>query len=84
MLKEWLLIKKKKVRSVRKLVKKVKFDFLREGNIGCCHIEADCNTVEDLKEALEFAQEASQLIPPIGITVNQKKQIVNDCVNNMP
>lgn len=47
------------------LVKKVQFDFLREGHIGCIHVEANCKTKEELKEALDFAKEASKLIPPI-------------------
>lgn len=50
--------------SQSKLIKKVQFDFLRAGNVGCIHVEANCKTVEDLKEALEFAKEASKLIPP--------------------
>ena len=39
----------------RKLIKNVRFDFLREGHIGCINIEVDCETIEDLKEAVEFA-----------------------------
>lgn len=54
-----------------KLVKKVQFDFLRAGQVGCIHVEADCKTVEELKEALEFAKEASKLIP-------QTKECVED------
>ncbi|SHJ52308.1 hypothetical protein SAMN02745163_02062 [Clostridium cavendishii DSM 21758] len=54
-----------------KLIKNVKFDFLRDGKIGCCHIEVNCETTEDLKEALEFARSASNLIPPIGETVDE-------------
>ncbi|MDB1935100.1 hypothetical protein PMY38_10045 [Clostridium tertium] len=50
----------------RKLIKNVRFDFLREGHIGCIHIEVDCETIEDLKEAVEFAQIASNLVPPVG------------------
>lgn len=46
------------------MVKKVKFDFLREGNIGCCHVEADCQTEDDLKEALAFAEKASRSMSP--------------------
>lgn len=46
-------------------IKKVKFDFLRGGDIGCIHVEVNCNTIEDLKEAIAFAKEASKLIPPI-------------------
>lgn len=52
------------------LIKRVRFDFLREGNIGCIHVDVDCKTVEDLKEALEFAKEASNLIPPVGVVLN--------------
>ncbi|WP_166484842.1 hypothetical protein [Clostridium cuniculi] len=48
----------------RKLIKNVRFDFLREGQIGCVHVEVDCETIEDLEEAIEFAKTASNLIPP--------------------
>lgn len=65
------------------MVKKVRFDFLREGNIGACHIEADCETVDDLKEALEFAGQAANLIPPVGHTVDQTKKIIEDTNKNM-
>ena len=41
--------------KAKKLVKKVKFDFLREVEIGCVHVEVDCDGLEDLKEAIEFA-----------------------------
>ena len=44
--------------------KSVKFDFLQAGTIGCIHVQADCYTLEDYEEALEFAKKASQLIPP--------------------
>lgn len=48
------------------LIKNVRFDFLSGGNIGCIHIETNCKTIEELKEAIEFAKEASYLIPPVG------------------
>lgn len=47
------------------LVKNVRFDFLRDGNIGCIHIEVNCENIEDFNEALEFAKTASNLIPPV-------------------
>ena len=53
-----------------KIIKKVRFDFLRDGKIGCVHIDVDCVTIEDLKEALEFARDASNLIPPVGETID--------------
>ena len=56
--------------KAKKLVKKVKFDFLREGEIGCVHVEVDCDGLEDLKEAVEFAKAASSLIPPTEKTEN--------------
>lgn len=45
------------------LIKNVRFDFLTNGNIGCCHVEVNCETEEDLKEALAFAKKASELMP---------------------
>ena len=56
--------------KAKKLVKKVKFDFLREGEIGCVNVEVDCDSLEDLKEAFEFAKAASSLIPPTEKTEN--------------
>lgn len=69
---------------MRELIKKVRFDFLREGNIGCCHVEADCQTIDDLKEALEFAKQASQLMPQIGMTYEQRCQEIENTVSNKP
>ncbi|WP_338630735.1 hypothetical protein [Clostridium baratii] len=60
----------------KELIKKVQFDFLRAGQVGCVHVEADCKTVEDLKEALEFAKEASKLIPPIS-----KHEETKECID---
>lgn len=37
------------------MVKNVRFDFVNSMGIGAIHIEADCETVEDFKEALKFA-----------------------------
>lgn len=54
------------IKKNKSLIKNVRFDFLREGQIGCIHVEVNCEDVEDLKEALAFAKEASNLIPPIG------------------
>ena len=78
------IVSKTKGREVRKMVKKVRFDFLREGNIGCCHVEVDCQNVEDLKEALEFAKEASQLMPQVGMTYEQRCQVIENTINSMP
>lgn len=47
------------------LIKKVRFDFLREGHIGCLHVDVDCETIDDLKKAIAFAEEASKLVPPM-------------------
>lgn len=55
----------------KELIKKVTFDLLREGNIGCVHIEADCQEIEDLRDVLDFAKEASEIMPPIGKTLDQ-------------
>lgn len=48
----------------KKTVKNVSFDFLKAGTVGCVHVTAECKTIEDLEEALEFARYASKLIPP--------------------
>ncbi|XZM32309.1 hypothetical protein ACSXAY_10280 [Clostridium perfringens] len=48
-----------------KLTKSVSFAFITKGNSGHLYVEADCKTKEDFKEALEFAKEASKLIPQI-------------------
>lgn len=55
------------------MVKHIKFDFVNGAGIGCCHIDADCETVEDFKEALEFANEASRLMPQINKKVGENK-----------
>ncbi len=45
------------------MVKNVRFDFVNSMGIGAIHIEADCETVEDFKEALKFADEAAKVMP---------------------
>lgn len=54
----------------RKLIKNVRFDFINNMGIGSVHIEADCETFEDFKEALNFAEEASKIMPPSESTHN--------------
>lgn len=48
------------------LIKKVRFDFINNMGIGSVHVEAECKSVEDFKETLEFAKEASKIMPPIN------------------
>lgn len=52
------------------LIKKVRFDFMTNGNFGACHVEADCQTKEDLKEVYEFTKELSNLIPHCNTPLN--------------
>ena len=47
----------------KKLIKEVKCDFLTSGKVGCIHVSAHCRDIADLKEVLEFAHEASKLVP---------------------
>lgn len=47
----------------KKVIKEVKCDFLTGGKVGCVHVTANCTSVDDLKEVLEFAKEASKLVP---------------------
>lgn len=54
----------------KKLVKNVRFDFINNMGIGSVHIEADCETIEDFREALNFAEEASKIMPPSELTHN--------------
>ena len=63
------------------LIKKVRFDFLRDGKIGCCHVEVDCQTKEDLEQALEFAKEASNLMPAIGETIDEHQARSSESFN---
>lgn len=51
-----------KKEETKDLIKNVRFDFLRDGEIGCLHVEADCFDIDDLKEAFKFAKEASALL----------------------
>lgn len=64
-------------RKTRKVVKNVKCDFLASGKVGCVHVSAQCKSIDDLKEVLEFAGEASKLVPlQIGEAL--------DLINNKP
>lgn len=56
----------------KQLVKKVSFYFISEGRIGYMYVDAECNSIEDVKEALEFAEKASKLVPTIPIKTNNK------------
>lgn len=50
-------------KSDKKITKEVKCDFLSNGKVGCIHVTAQCKSIDDLKEVLEFAKEASELVP---------------------
>lgn len=49
--------------KTQKVIKEVKCDFLTGGKVGCIHVTAQCKDINDLKEVLEFAGEASKLVP---------------------
>ncbi len=51
----------------KRLVKKVSFYFISEGRIGYMYVDIECSGIEEVKEALKFAEEASKLVPPIPI-----------------
>lgn len=52
------------------LIKKVRFDFINNMGIGSVHIEAECKSIEDFKETLVFAEEASKIMPPVNSNGN--------------
>lgn len=51
------------MKKFRKVIKEVKCDFLAGGKVGCIHVAAKCKNIDDLKEVLDFAKEASKLVP---------------------
>lgn len=53
------------------LKKEVRFDFINDGTVGCVHVSASCENIDDFREVLAFVEEVKKLTKSVTADVRE-------------